>query len=218
MALKEEPYRLLVEHVYTVKKCVNNLKSLGEVYSKGDFKTAKELAKKMSELEDEADNIRKEAVSKIPKSIFMPISKHNILLLLRGLDKMAHNIEYGTTLLIARDSPMSDTMAKKFLNHLNFVVGSVEALDEAVLGVYKMLKGERGKKDTAEIIAKVQEVIQNERRADEIHTEIIRYLYGCEGKKESLAIIHLLRAIEHIDKIANLAERTGIRLVSIIGD
>ncbi len=216
MALKEQPYRLLVKHIYTVKKCSRTLGELSHVYLKGDFGRARKLAAEITKLEDHADEIRKEAVRRIPNSIFMAISKHNILLLLRGLDKLAHNIEYATTLLIARETKVTGKLAVRIATHIEAVVGAVNALDKAVLNVYKILKGELSKKEMKGIIDLVQDVIQHERRADEVHTKIIQMLYRSEGTMDDLAILHMLRAIEHIDKIANLAERTGIRLVSTI--
>ena len=68
---KKSPFGQLLEHMGKVKECIDLLGDGLVRYYKGDYKNFSELAKKVSEIEHEADLIKSNIRNHLPKHLFM---------------------------------------------------------------------------------------------------------------------------------------------------
>ncbi|MCJ2533812.1 MAG: DUF47 family protein, partial [Candidatus Thermoplasmatota archaeon] len=62
-------------------------------YFKGDYKGFSDLAKKVSEIEHEADGIKRNLRNHLPTSLFMPVDKGKFMWALREQDKILDHAE-----------------------------------------------------------------------------------------------------------------------------
>ena len=84
------PFRPMQDHISKVHECVSELKPfLDAVYAK-DWEKVDALQQKISQLENEADDLKKEIRLKLPGGIFLPVARTDLLGLVTAQDKIAN--------------------------------------------------------------------------------------------------------------------------------
>jgi predicted phosphate transport protein (TIGR00153 family) len=87
----------LEKHVNIAFQCTRELNPFFAAVVKEDWDKASKSRDKISELEHEADNLKKEIRQHLPKSLFMPVPREDLLELLLVQDKMAGAQERSRT-------------------------------------------------------------------------------------------------------------------------
>jgi predicted phosphate transport protein (TIGR00153 family) len=96
------PFKPVQEHMRTVKKCVGQVTKLFEALCAGDHKKVAEIKTKIFELENEADAIKNELRAHLPKSLFMPVDRRDLLEVLDLQDSIADTAQDIAGLLVER--------------------------------------------------------------------------------------------------------------------
>lgn len=86
----KSPIKPLQRHVVCVNECCSHLVKFFEVSSKGDWEKASEIRAQISHLEKEADVLKREIRLKLPRGLFMPVDRTDMLELLTQQDKLAN--------------------------------------------------------------------------------------------------------------------------------
>lgn len=86
----KSPIKPLQRHVVCVNECCSHLVKFFEVSSKGDWEKAAEIRAQISHLEKEADVLKREIRLKLPRGLFMPVDRTDMLELLTQQDKLAN--------------------------------------------------------------------------------------------------------------------------------
>mgnify|MGYP001773790448 CR=1 FL=1 len=81
----KSPIKPLQRHVVCVNECCSHLVKFFEVSSKGDWEKASEIRAQISHLEKEADVLKREIRLKLPRGLFMPVDRTDMLELLTNL-------------------------------------------------------------------------------------------------------------------------------------
>ena len=84
------PVKPLEKHVNVAYKCAKQLSGFFAAAVAGDWKTANKYRANIEKLEHEADDIKKKIRLHLPKSLFMPVPREDLLELLLVQDKIAN--------------------------------------------------------------------------------------------------------------------------------
>ena len=80
---RKSQFDQLLEHMGKVRECIDILGDGLVGYYNGDYKDFSDLAKKVSEIEHEADLIKGNLRNRLPNSLFMPVDKGKFMWALR---------------------------------------------------------------------------------------------------------------------------------------
>ena len=105
------PFGALQEHMYIVKECVNLIIPFFEAEISGDKEKAKTIAQQIFDLEDKADDVKNTLRDNLPRSLFMPISRHDLLEMLHIQDQIADTAQDISTILTLRHLTIPDNIA-----------------------------------------------------------------------------------------------------------
>ena len=83
----KSPFEPLYQHMLKVKECVDLVKPLMESFIDGNQDKVEKYAKQIFKAEHKADLVKKEIRSRLPKSIFLPVSRGDLLRFLKEQDK-----------------------------------------------------------------------------------------------------------------------------------
>jgi len=202
----------LEKHVNIAFKAVKNLVVFFEATIEDDWDTARELRDKINELEHEADDLKKEIRLHLPKSLFMPVPRVDLLELLLVQDKMANLAKDITGIVVGRKMTIPDSIAEQFLE---FVERNVDAARQARKSVRELdelfTSGFRGAE--AELVeALVEELDRIETDTDDKQAALRWNLFKVEKELDPVHVIFLYQVIEMTGEIADMAERVGRRL------
>ena len=111
----KSPVKPLEKHVNIAYQCTRELNKFFGAVIKENWKRAGEARDKISDLEHQADNLKKKIRLHLPKSLFMPVPRQDLLELLLVQDKMANRTKDVSGLVLGRKMKIPDAIADDFL-------------------------------------------------------------------------------------------------------
>ena len=122
------PVMPLERHVGLAYKCTKQIIGFFEAVIANDWETAKSIRGEIERLEHEADDLKKEIRLGLPKSLFMPVPREDLLELLLVQDKMANRTKDVSGIVMGRTLQIPPQIAAEFLE---FVSRAVDAAKQA---------------------------------------------------------------------------------------
>ncbi len=206
------PIRPLQEHVTKVVECAGQLRPLFEAVEREDFEAVESVYKEIARLEDEADTMKQALRMDLPRTLFLPVDRRDLLELLRLQDKIANKAKDIAGIVLGRRMTLPAAIVKPFMQ---FVDRSVDAARQAKKTVDELDElvetGFRGSEvDVVEAL--LEELDRVEKETDNLQIELRALLLEQEETLPPVHVMFLYRVIEQIGGLADLAQRVGSRL------
>ena len=206
------PVKPLEQHVHISYRCVRELHGFFSAVIAEDWDTVRKKRDSIAALEHEADDLKKEIRQHLPKSLFMPVPREDLLGLLLVQDKMANRTKDVSGLVVGRRMRIPESIAEEFLE---FVERNIDAAKQARKSVRELdelfTTGFRGAEVTL-VVDTINELDRIETDTDDREADLRGSLFKIENTLEPVDVIFLYRVIELIGQIADMAERVGRRL------
>lgn len=206
------PVQPLEKHVDIAYRCTRELPKFFEAAIAGDWEKAAEIRGNIESLEHEADDLKKEIRLHLPKSLFMPVPRQDLLELLLVQDKMANRAKDVSGLVLGRKMRIPAAIAE---NVLAFVRRCVDAAKQARRSVRELdelfATGFRGA-EVSLVSSMIEELDRIETDTDHLQTKLRANLFAVEDTLRPVDVVFLYRVIELTGEIADMAERVGRRL------
>lgn len=206
------PVRPLEKHVNIAYRCTRQLNGFFEAAVAGDWEKAGEYRNAIETLEHKADDLKKEIRMHLPKSLFMPVPREDLLELLLVQDKMANRTKDVSGVVLGRKLQIPAPIAEDFLT---FVSRNVDAAKQARKSVRELdelfTTGFRGA-EVSLVESLIEELERIETETDDLQADLRASLFEIEGSLDPVTVIFLYQVIELIGEIADMAERVGRRL------
>ncbi len=206
------PVRPLERHVEIVYRCAKQLHPFFEAAIHADWDKANEIRDAIDALEHEADDLKKEIRTHLPKSLFMPVPREDLLELLLVQDRIANRTKDVSGLVIGRRMQIPAPIADEFLV---FVQRNIDAAKQARKSVRELdelfTTGFRGAE--AELVeSMVEDLDRIETETDALQAGLRASVFKIEKDLAPIDAMFLYRVIELTGEIADMAERVGRRL------
>ena len=206
------PFKALQEHMRTVKKCAAQVTKLFEALCDGDQEKVKAIKDRIFELESEADAIKNELRAHLPKSMFMPVDRRDLLEVLDLQDSIADTAQDIAGLLVERKMEVMEGMHQPLLN---LVRRCVDACDQATHIIERLDElvetGFRGPQSES-VIELVDQLNKIESDTDQMGLELARSLFAHEDNMKPVSVVFWYNLIIMIGELADYAEKVGNRL------
>ncbi len=208
----KSPVRPLEKHVGIAYRCTKQLNGFFKAAIAGDWDKAAKYRDAISALEHEADDLKKEIRMHLPKSLFMPVPRQDLLELLLVQDKMANRTKDVSGLVMGRRMQIPAPIAKDFLT---FVSRNVDAAKQARKSVRELNElfatGFRGA-EVSMVESLIDELDRIETETDDLEAGLRGALFEIEDSLDPVTAMFLYQVIERTGEIADMAERVGRRL------
>jgi predicted phosphate transport protein (TIGR00153 family) len=199
-----------------VSECVAQIPLLIEALIAGD-KTGLETAiQEIDVLETKADEKKNDFRFHLPSTLFMPVSRRDLLRLISEQDNVADTAEMIAKLFNEREMIVPAALVDQ-LRELTSV--SVEALGQAskvINQLDELLEVGFGGKQSVKVIEMIGELRHLEHKNDAILTSINRALFKIEDDLKPVDVVFWYRAFELLGRISNKAENVGDRVLLVI--
>lgn len=210
--LGKSPVHPIQKHIDIACECASHLPSLFEAANLNDWDKVDEINESIRALENDADNQKLKIRSNLPKSLFMPVPRQDLLELVLVQDKVANLTKGIAGMIKQRKIQIPSEINEQFMDFLqlcldaaNFAKKSVHELDE----LYET--GFRGAE-----VKLVQELIDT---LDEIETKtdakqdlIEQELFKIEKQLPPIDVMFLYKLFDKVGSIADMSEKVGRRL------
>lgn len=206
------PVMPLEKHVGIAYQCTKQLNGFFKAVIAGDWNKAAEYRNAIETLEHEADDLKKEIRMHLPKSLFMPVPREDLLELLLVQDRMANRTRDVSGIVLGRKMQIPAPIAEDFLT---FVSRNVDAAKQARKSVRELdelfTTGFRGAEVTM-VESLIDELDRIETETDDLQAGLRTSLFEIEDSLDPVTVIFLYQVIELTGEIADMAERVGRRL------
>ncbi len=212
----KSPFSAMQRHMRVVLECTQEVPLLFEALAAGDRAQVEAVKDKIFEREAAADTIKNDLRGALPKSLFMPVDRRDLLDVLQMQDAIADTAQDIAGLLVERPMELPDFMQETMLALSRRCVDAcdqsakiIEELDELVA------MGFRGREATrVEEMVDALNLIEDE--TDDLGIELTRLLFEHEDELKPVSVMMWYRIIEWVGDLADYAEKVGDRLRLLI--
>ena len=206
------PVRPLEKHMDIVYRCAKKLRPFVNAVIRRDLKRMAEVRGQIEALENQADDMKKNIRLHMPKSLFMPVPREDLLELLLVQDKIANRTKDVSGVIIGRKMKIPKQIAPQFLE---FVDRNIDAAKQARKSVRELdelfTAGFKGA-EVALVADLIEELDRIETHTDEQQTILRTAVFEIEKTLDPIDAMFLYEVIQLTGEIADMAERVGRRL------
>ncbi|MDT8449841.1 MAG: TIGR00153 family protein [Wenzhouxiangellaceae bacterium] len=170
----------------------------------------------MTRFEDAADDLKQEFRLNPPKSMFMPVSRSDLLDLISMQDRIANKAKDISGLVIGRKMQLPEPLAESYLDLLRSSLRAVAQAQKSVAELDELFEaGFRGQ-EVDLVMAMTEELGRIESEADRMQIELRAQLFRIEKDLPPVEVMFLYRIFELTGDLGDLAQGVGGRLHLII--
>jgi len=206
------PITPLQEHMYRVYMGIKHLIPLIEGMIESDRDKILAAQKEIVDGEHEADVMKKELRTHLPKGLFMPVDRRDVLDVLLRQDIIANQAKDVASLIVGRHMQLPDEMKQPFLAFTQRCVDTVKQalmtineLDELVETGFRGLEVDR----VEEMLTELGNI---ESETDSMQEDLRQILFKLEKTLGPVDVIFTYRLIDWVGNVSDNAERVGSRL------
>jgi len=206
------PVKPLQSHMNSVQTCVEELIPFMDAVLIKDWDSALKVQLKISELEQESDKLKKDLRLNLPNSLFMPVSRRDLLEVLTMQDKIANKAKDIAGLITGRKMNIPDPLGTQFKAFINRSIDASAQACQAINELDELVEtGFRGRE--VNLVAKmIKKLDKIESDTDKIQVKIRAEIFKRETKLPPIEVMFLYKIIEWIGDLADIAQRVGSRL------
>jgi hypothetical protein len=205
------PIRPMQEHMRAAVECARQILPLFEEMVAGDKAAIAARHQEIDRLEHEADRIKNEIRSHLPKRMFLAVERRDMLEILDYQDSIADVAQDIAELADMRGMVVPKELASAFLELVRRVVSACEQAERVINELDELVEtGFRGRQ-VARVDEMIEELSRMESDTDELEERVQRLLFGIEDEL-GISAIFWYKLIDYVGRMADYAERVGNRL------
>ncbi len=206
------PFPPVQDHMRIAIQCVEQVPELLEALFSADEASLKDLKYKVFELESEADKMFDQLSSQLPKTMFMPVHRHDLIAVLQSQEDIA-NTSRDIAGILALQLDISKALHKPLISLGN---KGIETCHRA-LNVIEYLSNlvETGFKgpDVTRIHELIDEIDESQDGADLMGIDLTQTLYAHHKDKQADPVVTMFtyQLITWLRDLSDHAEMVGTR-------
>lgn len=208
----KSPIKPIEEHIKIVHQASENLVPFFEHVFKGEWKEAGEYQQTIRNLERDADELKRVVRLQLPRGLFMPVERTDLLELITHQDKIANTAKDIAGRVIGREMVIPAEIQEHFMQYVKRCVDATKQASETINELDELLEtGFRGREVTF-VEKMLVELDAIEQDTDDMQIKVRRGLHAIEGQLNPIDVMFLYKIIEWVGVLADQAERVGSRL------
>jgi predicted phosphate transport protein (TIGR00153 family) len=206
------PFAPLQSHMESVSRCVHRLPDLCDALENKDYALIEKIANEISELEHMADVMKNDIRNHLPKSLFLPIDRGNLLDILSIQDRIADKVEDAAIIMMIKPLELLPVFKEEFKL---FLKKNIEAFDGAFLIIKELnelVEYSFGGIEAEKVRSMVDGVAYKEHETDLVQRHLLKSLFHAEGQMTYTTFYQWQKIFECIGSISDLSESLAYRI------
>lgn len=208
----KSPIAPIQQHMTITRECAQTLTKFMDSAVAGDWDQAKELQKAITKLENDADKLKKQVRLQLPKSLFLPVPRSDLLDLVAVQDHIANTAKDIAGLMLGRQMEIPEKLVALMQEYLKLAIDTVNQAHRAIDELDELLEsGFRGREvDFVESL--INELDKLEHENDKAQVKIRAALFKLEAELPPVNVMFLYKIIDWVGELANESQKVGSRL------
>ncbi len=214
--LGRSPFVPLQQHMDQVVSCAEGVPALFEALIAGDLDTLKAQQKLVADLESQADEIKNELRNHLPRKLFMPVDRRDLLEILDLQDSIADVAEDIGDILVVRTWTVPEPMQQPLLEFIHTAVSAAVAARQVVQQLDELVEVGFSGPESEAVLALIEEVLRLEDEADLQELKVTQVLFAHEDEMSAVSVILWMRILDWIGDLADYPKKVCNRLRLLI--
>ncbi|MFC2992326.1 MULTISPECIES: TIGR00153 family protein [Halomonas] len=206
------PFQPLLTHIVKANECADLLLPFFEASLAEEWEEAARIRESITRLEHEADELKTELRLNLPNTLFLPVSRTDLLDLISVQDKMANKVRDITGIMLGRKMRMPEPLADPMRDYIRTAVACVAQSREAMEELETLLESGFGRNVSDVMQRLIRQLHVLEHQADGQQVDIRRRLFALESELPPVDVIFFYKIIDWVGELSDRAERVGSRL------
>ena len=205
----KSPFGPLGQHTERVHETVELIRPLFEAFIVGDFDEVERVYQRISKLEHKADVLKSEIRDHLPKSLFMPVDRGDVLLFLKEQDAIADRAEDVAVLLTMRRTPTPVAMREPVLEFVDHVIRTSAAWAATARELPTLLEASFTGPEVDKTLERVKDISDMEWEADKKQQSVAKLVFQHEEELGAVSVVFWMNITRVLGGVANHAENTA---------
>ncbi|QOR37612.1 TIGR00153 family protein [Billgrantia diversa] len=206
------PFQPLLAHIAKSNECADQLLPFFEATLVGDWDEAAKVRETVTQLEHDADSLKTELRLNLPNTLFLPVSRTDLLDLISVQDKIANKVRDITGIMLGRRMQVPAELAQPMRDYMQTAVACVAQARQALEELQDLLESGFGRHVSDVMQNLIRELHILEQKADQQQIDIRRRLFDLEDQLKPVDVVFLYKIIDWVGELSDRAERVGSRL------
>ncbi len=210
------PFKPLQEHMNKVYETVALLDPFMRAVISKDWKSATKIQEDIISHENQADHLKHQIRVNLPESLLLPVSRGDILALLRAQDKIANCARDIAGLIVGRKMLIPQEIEAEYSEFLKKCILSSHMAKVAISELNEILESAFSNKETKIVEKKIHDIDDIEHETDEMQITIRHKIFEIENKFNPIDIMFLYKIIDWTGDLADKSQNVGNDLQLLI--
>jgi len=212
----QSPFKPIQEHIVIAHGCALELRDFFSATLASDWEKAEAVRDSIAKSEDEADALKKQIRLNLPKSLFLPVPRSDLLELITMQDRIANITKDIAGLMLGRKMQVPTEMAADMKEYIQLAIDTSAQAVRAIQEIDELLETGFSGKEVDIVQALIEELDALEHRNDEKQVLVRAQLFKLETQLPPVDVMFLYKIIDWIGEIADCSQRVGSRLQLLI--
>ncbi len=214
----KSPFDPLHQHMLKVKECVDLIRPLIDSLLKEEDEKVEEYAKKIAYAEHEADLVKKEIRNNLPKGLFLPVARGDILRFLKEQDNIADSAEDFAVLITLRKTKLPDELKEDLKEFVDEVLETFNMAVKVSNEINALAETSFGGAEAEKVVDLIENLKTKEWEADKAQMKTARKMFSLEGKMDPVSVIMWMHIFKELGNLANHSENAGDQIRIMLHD
>ncbi len=205
----KSPFEPLHQHMLKVKECVDLIRPLVDALLKEEGEKVEEYAKKIAYAEHEADLVKKEIRKNLPKGLFLPVARGDILRFLKEQDNIADSAEDFAVLITLRKTKLPDELKEDLKEFVDEVLETFNMAVKVSNEINILAETSFGGAEAEKVVDLIENLKTKEWEADKAQMKTAKKMFSLEGKMDPVSVIMWMHIFKELGNLANHSENAG---------
>jgi uncharacterized protein len=201
------PFIPLQTHMNCIASCVHKLPELFAALREGNRPLVDEIAEQISRLEHKADLTKNDIRNHLPKSVYLPIERSQLLEIITLQDSIADKAEDVGVLANIKPLTILDEFSDTFDEFLDTNIVAFDQARNIINELHELLECSFGGKEAEKVRDMVDRVARKEHEVDLIQRKLLKQMIEAEDKMTYTTFFLWQRITGALADISNLSEK-----------
>ncbi|MCP4769537.1 MAG: TIGR00153 family protein [Gammaproteobacteria bacterium] len=206
------PFTAMQEHMRIVDECVHLLSPFFEAVLNHDHKQAMVVYKDIRKLENKADALKKKLRLQMPKGLFMPVARRDLLELLLVQDQAANQAKDVSGLIAGRKMIFPEPLAMLLPDYVERCEDACRKASKVINELDELVETGFAGREVQIVASIINELDVIEKSTDKMQIKIRATLMKSEKNLPPIDVVFYYKVIEGIGEVADIAQRIGSRV------
>lgn len=206
------PIKPIQEHMAIAHQAAEQLIPFFTAATSNNWQEGEAVQQRIGELENTADEHKKNIRMHLPKSLFLPVPRSDLLELLSMQDQIANRAKDISGIMLGRKMQIPASLQTEMTEFVATAVATSAQALKAINELDELLETGFSGREIKVVEQLIEELDALENKTDKLEVDIRAALFAIEADLPAVEVMFLYKVFDWVGDLADRAEKVGTRL------